>query len=146
MADLIETTFRLPFQWMAPDVVIAELKVPDGKMLIQAGLQGRELPGAQVLIVAALAERYVRPSRTDLFALVLAKETRTLLLTGDKALREAADLEGVAVHGVLWLLDQMVDSHQVLSGQKACQALERMIQAGRRLPEAEIKARFRRWK
>ena len=92
-------------------------------------------------MVLDLAERYVRPSRQDLFALVLARETKAVLLTGDGSLREAAEREGVQVHGTIWLLDLMVD-HEVIDRQERAASLKHMIESGSRLPWEEIKARL----
>ena len=72
--------FRLPLNLQAPDVIVAELERPDGATLVGRGLQVRELTGSQVLEVARLAERHLRPSRSDLFALVLARSQGATLL------------------------------------------------------------------
>jgi hypothetical protein len=44
-----------------------------------------------------------------LFALLLAKINSCALITGDDALRKAAKEEGVPVHGLLWILDRLVE-------------------------------------
>jgi predicted nucleic acid-binding protein len=94
-----------------------------------------------VLKVADLAARYLRPSRQDLFALVLAETLGATLLTGDGALREAAREMGVEVHGTIWLLDQMM-AHGIIDGQKRAQALRLMIDSGSRLPKDEVESRL----
>ncbi len=137
--------FRLPFRFVTPDVVLAELVEPDGETLVVRGLERAELSGKQVLAVAELRARYRWVSVRDLFALVLAQALGTTLLTGDRHLRQAADVEGVAVHGTLWLLDEMVRLGVVPPGQ-AAQALERMLARGSRLPHDECQVRIRRWR
>ena len=140
--DLIDEAFLLPFEFMAPDVIIAdELLTPNGGELVQLGLQEKELSGKQVLMVVDLAKRYVRPSRQDLFALVLARETDAILLTGDGDLRNVAHEINVEVHGTIWLLDQMVD-RGIIDKRERANSLERMIKSGSRLPKNEIKARL----
>lgn len=94
-----------------------------------------------MLKVADLAARYLRPSRQDLFALVLAETLGATLLTGDGALREAAREMGVEVHGTIWLLDQMM-AHGIIDGQKRAQALRLMIDSGSRLPKDEVESRL----
>lgn len=92
--------FRLPTTWLAPDVVLeAELEAGHAQRLLRLGLQKRELTGDQVEEVAVLAQRYLGPSRADLFCLVLAKAEHATLVTSDKSLREAAEQEGIPVHG-----------------------------------------------
>ncbi len=43
--------FKLPFDFVAPDVIVSELHEPNGKQLMELGLQQRELTGDQVLEV-----------------------------------------------------------------------------------------------
>lgn len=40
--NLIEKAFELPFDLIAPDVIIAELHDPDGDVLVDLGLQKRD--------------------------------------------------------------------------------------------------------
>jgi rRNA-processing protein FCF1 len=93
---------------MAPDVLIAELQELGGDLLVDYGLTRIELSGDEVQEVYRLAILHRGPSVNDLFALVAAKTMGALLLTGDRHLREAAEQEGVPVHGTLWLLDEIL--------------------------------------
>lgn len=142
---LVTYTFRLPFLFAAPDVVIAELEEPEGQAIVELGLQVQELSGQEVSHVGELSFRYAAPSRVDLFALVLAKTRDGVLLTGDRELRKAAEQEKVPVHGTLWLIDQLIN-RRILAFPHATMALERMIVEGRRLPRAECERRLKRWK
>jgi hypothetical protein len=143
-AALLEPIFRLPFEWHAPDVIVAELERPDGASLVRSGLVVRELAGAQVAHVLGLAARHPRPSRADLFALALAYAQQAPLLTGDRHLRQAAEREGIPVHGTLWALDEMV-AQAVLDRHQAANALIRLREAHRRLPQEEVERRLKSW-
>jgi hypothetical protein len=145
VGGLLRELFRLPFRLAAPDVIVAELDEPDGKVLVGYGLESMELAGGQVLEVASLLTRYRAVSTNDLFALVLAQTQKAALLTGDRHLTSVADREGVAAHGTLWVLDEMVRLGVVARGQ-AAQALEQMLGRGRRLPQAECQQRLRQWR
>ena len=101
--------------------------------------------GAQVLEVASLLDRYRSVSTNDLFALVLARTLGATLLTGDRHLAQVASLERVPVHGILWVLDEMVRS-AVVTPLRAAQALEQMLTQGSRLPRAECQQRLQRWR
>ncbi|MGD0951750.1 MAG: hypothetical protein ABR985_05050 [Methanotrichaceae archaeon] len=71
-----------------------------------------------------MVQKYPKhPGRIDLFALVLAIEEKTTLLTGDNALRKAALQEGVDVHGIIWLLDKMIQD-KVISKAEGCRSLK----------------------
>ena len=141
---LLEALFALPLTFVAPDVLIAELESPGGRQLVDRGLRSMTLIGAEVVEVMDLAARYLAPSINDLFALVLARGMGLTLLTGDRALRQLAGSQGVSVHGTLWLMDELV-RQAVITPMEAAEALERMLESGRRLPEAECRARLRRW-
>lgn len=94
--------------------------------------------------MSALAAVHRRPSVNDLFAFVVARAEGAMLLTGDGALRELAESEGMAVHGTLWMLDELV-RRAVVRPEQAADGLERIIKYGRRLPERECRRRIRRW-
>jgi len=143
--EILSRVFELPARWLVPDVLLEEeLHEPSGAWLLELGVERCELDGVQVNKVAELASRYRRPSRLDLFALVQAKDGEAILVTDDGSLREAAENEGVAVHGTLWILDLMVERH-LITGSEAATSLEKMIAAGRRLPEGEVRARVEAW-
>jgi len=146
---LIAEAFKLPVTWLAPDVVIEELRVPDGEPLVRRlrrlGLKQIELSGEQVATVQVFAAGYRRSSTADLFALVVAKARGAVLLTGDRRLREAANEEQVHVHGTLWVLDEMV-RRRILPLIRAARALRQMVERGSRLPRRDCEIRLRRWK
>jgi predicted nucleic acid-binding protein len=143
--SLLASVFRLCFDWLAPDVIVRELSTTVRRELSACGLQEIELSPEQILEVARVAALYPALSDPDLFALALARSLKVGLLTGDRRLRDAADREGIAVHGLLWLLDQLVN-RQITSPLEAAAALERMISRGARLPEVEVEQRLHRWR
>lgn len=99
----------------------------------------------QVAIVEEMASRYAKPSRVDLFALVLAQQRKAILLTDDGDLRKAASKEGVQTQGTIWLLDQMI--HQgLLDDKKAQMVLRAMSEKGTQLSQEEVAQFVQRWK
>lgn len=135
--QVLPSVFELPIEWSAPDVILAELTEPIAATLLSLGLGQIELTGDHVAGVEVLAERHTELSRADLFALVAAKIGRATLITGDQSLREPAALEGLRVHGTLWVLDQLVGSG-TLTRSVARAALDRIVLKGRRLPRTEV--------
>ena len=144
VGGVLPELFRLPYTFVAPDVIVEELLEPEGHMLLDLGLQQRELVGEQVAEVVTLRSTYRRPSVNDLFALVLARHLRATLLTGDRHLREAAEKEQVEVHGSLWVLDEMV-RHEIVPAERAADALRHMLRSGSRLPSDEAQRRIEQW-
>jgi hypothetical protein len=132
------------FKMVLPDVLAAELHEPPGTVFVNAGWQLRTFSGDEVAAVYTLTSRYKAPSVPDLFTLLAAKRDGIILLTGDRALRTAAEQEGVEAHGFLWLLDNLVGT-QPLPPHQAAQSLRSVLAQGCRLPKAECERRLRRW-
>jgi len=144
-SDLIEYVFLLNgVCWAIPDIVLEELHSVDLSPFTGRQLSVLSLTSRQIARVENLARRYRKTTEVDLASLVLAIEKRSVLVTGDGALRKLAEHYNVEVHGVLWLLDMLVNNN-ILSGKKAADGLEQMIRKGARLPHKEVQERLRRW-
>lgn len=112
---------------------------------VDAGLLLRHtLEGAEVLGVATFANAN-GISLPDASGVLLARELRAMLLTGDRRMRFTAEAEAVETHGLLWIMDLLV-ARNVLKGKDAGIRLERILAAGSRLPKSECKARLKRWR
>ena len=123
--QLLEKVTNLPYELVLPDVIVEELIDPPGEYLMQIGYKKLQLDEETIGQVIALRERYSKPSTNDLFALLLAKMNSCEILTGDNDLRKAAKEEGVTVHGIFWILDNLVE-YKVLKSEEAADALERI--------------------
>ena len=141
---ILVEVFRLPYRFLIPDFAIPELIHPRWETLEVLGLEAHELIGEQVIELAQLRRSYKNLSIIDLAAFLLAKTLDATLLTGDWRLSELANSNGLSVHGVLWLLDEMVHFQALTPGQAAA-ALVRMLDLGARLPAEECKERLARW-
>jgi hypothetical protein len=53
--------------------------------------------------------------------------------------------EGVSVHGLLWILDRLID-HKILTPIEAADALEKILAEASWLPKNECEVRLKRWK
>lgn len=115
-------------------IYLARAHAPDWE---QRGLRALEVSGEFVDYAFGLPEKYgSEPSTNDYLALALAKQEGCPLLTGDQALRHAAQKEDVSVMGSVWLLRVMVENG-LLSVDQALAALALMKEKKRRLPWAE---------
>lgn len=135
----------LPFEFLTPDVVLAEHTNPPSDVVLRSGIRVEELPGRLVQQVADLAPQNRKLSTQDLFAFVLARHHRCLLVTGDGRLRALAEKQATECHGTLWVMDMMVE-HGILSPASAHTALETMLAKNARLPAAECTERERLWR
>jgi predicted nucleic acid-binding protein len=143
--QLLEEVTKLPYDLALPDVIVAELIRPPGEGLLQKGFSVLHLAEEAIEKLVALRNQYPKPSTNDLFALLLARIHSCSLITGDQDLRNAAKAEGVEAHGLLWLLDSLVDS-SILSPSRAADFIEKILAAGSWLPKRECETRLRRWK
>lgn len=133
VGDLVAPMFSLGYQFAVPDVLYYEELEEQHAHLLDMGLQTRTLSAKSVERVQALAQTYAKPGRNDLFALALAEVEECPLLTGDAALRQAAETEQVEVRGTVWLISEMVREQRITVA-VARAALHKMRTNGRRLP------------
>jgi hypothetical protein len=142
--DILVDVFHLPYQFFTTDFALGELIEPGWEILQNLGLQTRALEPESVIELAQLSQTHRYLSTVDLAALLLAKAIGATLITGDRHLNEFAKTNNQPVHGVIWILDEMV-SHQILTTTRAATALRAMLDHGARLPNAECQARFDHW-
>lgn len=133
--QLIEVMFQLPYHFSIPDILFEEEMEEEHSYLPGLGLKLEELSGEVMASAWTLTQKYTNPSRHDCFALALAKDKGCPLLTGDKALRKAAETEAVMVNGTLWVMEQMIHQ-QLITIAQAREAYQRMKESARRLPWA----------
>jgi len=107
-------------------------------------LKTHDLEPENILELVQLRQIHHQLSVVDLAALLLAKAMGANLVTGDRRLNELAKAQGLPVHGVLWVLDEMVIQH-VLTATQAANALREMLEQGARLPNGECQKRFESW-
>ena len=141
---ILADVFRLPYRFLTPDFAIPEFIHPRWETLEVLGLETHELMAEQVVELVQLRQIHRNLSITDLAAFLLAKMLEATLLTGDGRLNELANANGISVHGVLWLLDEMVHFQALTPGQTAI-ALRRMLDQGARIPSEECSHRFASW-
>ncbi len=143
--DLLVAVFELGLELAAPDQIVRELGPALGPRVCELGV--RLLPTVDALDAPwqDLRARYPRPGDVDLYGLLHARLLAARLVTGDRHLREAAEQEGVAVSGLLWLLDLMVEA-QCITPQTARRSLQAIRDRGARLPDEDCARRMREWR
>ena len=145
----LELCFRLPWNFTVPDLLYeTELGSQSdssglGETLLALGLEIAELSGAEVSQAIQYRRRKPALSVADSFAFSLAVSRVQSLLTGDAAMRSFAESIDLAYHGVLWVLDQILEANiataeQMVSGITAIAAHPRC-----KLPQNEITARMK---
>lgn len=113
-ARLIEATLALPYEFMIPDVMLAQELLDLGSYtstdLLRLGFKLGELDGHGVGDALCQYQEHHRDlSLNDCFALTLAQRLACILMTGDGRLRAIAETAGLKVHGLLWAAEQIRD-------------------------------------
>lgn len=148
-AELLEAVLQLPHTFVMPDTLFEDewlcLSDAEKGTLRHHGLEVRSLPGPLVQRAGRYFNQHSRLKLNDCFALTLAEEIEDcILLTGDGRLRSIAENNGIEVHGVLWVTDEM-EAHNVVPVQVLFDALW-LFQEDELvfLPADEVQRRLRR--
>jgi predicted nucleic acid-binding protein len=144
-AGLLDEVFQLPITLCSTDFVLNELNDLPHERLIAQGLIVEMLDEAAVIELFTLKLEHGNSSLADVSCYYLAQQTGHPLLTGDGKLRKQATKDGIQVYGILWLLDQLID-HNLITSEKAADALEAMLFHGARLPQSDCQTRINLWR
>lgn len=145
---LIDQFFGLLYDFHVSDFAVNEIHETNvvkldtfikDKRLIKWNFDFNEL-----LEIQSLEMKYKKLSISDCSCLYLAGRLSATLLTGDWVLRGVAKINGIPVHGMLWVFDELV-KHNRISLEKACKKLKNLMEINPRLPEDECLERMDRW-
>ena len=131
VGGLTPLMFQIGEEIAVPDILYEEELREHHSELPGYGLRILEVQEMFVKEADRMGAIHIRAGRNDLLALALAKQERCPLLTGDGALRSAAEAEGVLVRGTLWLVEKMLVNN-LLDHAGAIAAYDRMRDEGRR--------------
>jgi len=146
--DLLGLWFRLEIETHTTDLVLREVKQEaqwrrvspfvDAKLL-----QVHPTAAADIGAVVAFSQAHgiSLPDATGVF---LARRLQACLLTGDRRLRHTAEAAEIETHGLLWIMDRLVQQ-SVLAKAEAARRLQQMLASGSRLPKADCETRLRAW-
>jgi predicted nucleic acid-binding protein len=153
MIDLIKTglfdyCLALNFNFSTTNIILNELydeqvasiqpHISSGKFVVI------EISIEELLDIQQMSEEDTRLSEQDWSAIYFAKEQDALILSGDQRLRNVAEAKGLATFGIIWLLDELV-SNKIISTKEACNYLQDLIRANKRLPITECSKRIEIW-
>ncbi|MCC6480295.1 hypothetical protein [Novosphingobium sp. LASN5T] len=145
-ANLLDEMFLLPFEFAVPDLLyVRELQGELGDRLRALGLRVEELTASELRRATGVNRQHQKLSVPDTFAFALAESRTWTLLTGDGILRELAAAEQIAMHGVLWLFDQMADGAHVNFDRLHSGLTQLYAHPRCRLPASEVKHRLTRF-
>jgi predicted nucleic acid-binding protein len=146
---ILEEVFSLDYAFQTTDLVWEEVSVPSQKASIQEWIEKNALAiipltPKELAIVAERALQHSALSLEDCSIWFLCEQEDAILLTGDAALRKVVAQQGIEIHGILWLLDELV-MHRRLETALACLKIHELAQFNKRLPANEISKRVQLW-
>ena len=108
---LLAVLCNLPYRFVVPlpirETEVRDFSTEQWKQLDVAGVVTHDLTPHEVGQALALKERHPGLSANDCFCYVTAVVHSGMLLTGDAELRKIATNNGLRVHGVLWIVDEL---------------------------------------
>ena len=142
--SILREALSLAASMISPDLVTGEVEDISTSKLEELGLQSRCLTSEEMAILREEAKAYKGLTHKDVASIQLADEVGAILLTGDDRLRQYAERRGIEVHGILWVLDRLVEA-SILNCEKAACSLRAIREAGSWLPEEECEERLALW-
>ena|SRR5690625_4524016 len=146
--DLLEPCLGLPYDFATTEAVLLQLEVETQweavQPFIQRGVIAVEQLSSKELESIAEDPLLTKLDVTDLGTMYVARRETAILLTGDLDLRKEAARGGIRVHGLLWILDQLIETGK-LSSKISAKKLRLVLAKGAFLPHKECIERLAQW-
>ncbi len=111
---LLEALCNLPHQLVVPLPVraweVLDFSARQWRHLDDHGMVTHDLPPEEIEQALRLKSQHRALSANDCFCFVATARRSGILLTGDATLRKVAAENGLPVHGVLWIVDELAVS------------------------------------
>ncbi len=150
--DLVENWCSLKFRLVTTSFVWREINRRHQKTRLKTFVDRKlliiEAVGAETITEIFQLKSEVPPGVTveDVSVLHLSLKLGAILLSSDGLLRRHAESRGIEVHGILWVLETLVD-HGSISPLNAADRLEKLLERGISwLPREECRKRLAKWR
>ncbi len=149
--DLIDEFFRLDFEFITTNLIIAEFEIEEQQNIINELIKQEKLYIYNLLFDELLEIQSIKNKSSkklsfeDCSVWYLAKKKDAILLTGDNLLRKKATNDGVSVNGILFVFDCLVEN-EIITKQLASEKLTQLISLNPRLPKNKCEERLNLWK
>lgn len=147
-ANVFIPCMQLPYQFCTTDIIFAELYDEQASIvhpfILSQTFEIIAITEDDLKEIATLTGGQSQLSEQDYSAYYYAQKNGSLLLTGDKYLKEKALNAGLETHGILWLYDQLV-LHDCISKATAIESLCLLMTKNKRLPIPECNLRLQEW-
>ncbi len=146
LTDMADTSLpapltRLPYQLVVPDFVVREITADEQRTIVDRLVGAGKLSVLtasrdELLLMQALLVRHPALSLADCSVVILAERDKALVLTNDSRIKKVSERRGLACHGTLWIIKQLVEK-TIVTAEQARRALLLLLEVNPRLPTAE---------
>lgn len=146
--DLLASFFALRYESHSTDLVLYEIDQPIHKHVKNGQIRQHVLTHEQleqILQIQITSKNGISLPDSSVLWLTQELGCDARLLTGDNKLRQCAENNGIKVHGLLWILDRLVEN-KIVTAKIMVSKIENLLHIGSRLPNEECKKRIENWK
>jgi len=144
--DLVESFFSLNYEFHTSYEIYEELKEIQKTVINPFKIKNQLLIQTPTLIKAEdLKIPTSKLSSSDVSAILLALQLSSKILSGDRMLKKVAEENNIEVHGILWVIEAIMNA-KIISKDTACQKAELLMKVNKRLPTDECIAKIKSWK
>lgn len=147
--DLLDAFFKLEMEIFITDFIEGEINKSEQKEIINKYILTEEIivlntTPEEIIELIAIRNHARGLSLADCSTLFHAPKNKAFILTGDNTLRRYAESNQIEVHGILWVLDELIKEKQI-SEKKAYLKLTQLMETNLRLPKKECEKRLKNW-
>lgn len=143
--NLLDPLFRMGIQIHTTLQIIDELNdLQQVSILEFAKIKKIKIHHLDGIHVPPIIGNNLRMSESDKSIFSLAIRMKALILSGDAVIRRYSELQGMEVHGILWLLDRFLDQ-SMITRNTAVNKLNDLMSWNQRMPMEACRNRLRDW-
>lgn len=147
--DLLDAFFKLEIEIFITDFIAGEINKSEQKEFINKYISTGETivlitTPEEIIELISIRNQTRGLSIADCSILFHATKNKAFILTGDNTLRKYAESNQIEVHGILWVLDELIKEKQI-SEKKAYLKLTQLMETNSRLPRKECEKRLKNW-
>ncbi|MEY4569432.1 MAG: hypothetical protein RLZZ398_871 [Verrucomicrobiota bacterium] len=147
LAGLYDLWLQMGVEVHTTDLIRMELERGNHRISLSylSGMVVHELSFEELVTIAELEQSVANKAKfNDCSVLYLAEKLKVALISGDGALRTAAQKRGVEVRGTLWIFDSLIE-RKLLAPAVAAEKLRQLLLQDRHLPKSACDERLTRW-
>ena len=144
-AEILNFVSKIDCELLYPSLLEDELKEGVIDLLKVLKFQPVVFDFDEEMELREIGKSNKRLTACDVSVYFAAKKYDAICLTGDKKLKELAEKNNIEVHGIIWLLDMMVN-REVVYPMMMIRVIKDIQKKGARLPDGECDKFISKWK